>query len=673
MAIPGRDPQPPTELTRLLNEAVARTIPDRKSDPEWALAKPNQKVDFDATYQVDRQGSDIPVWSLRPYAFLEAPETRPLTVNPSLYRNAQLNMNCGLYEVIPDRVFQIRGGDLANISFLEAPGTDEIVVVDPLGTMETAASAMQVYRSYGSRQSKWIGAVIHTHSHVDHYGGVRGLFRTDEERANATIFAPEGFVEHAVSENVYAGNAMSRRAEFMYGALLHRGEKGQVDAGLGKSVPVGGTISLLTPDVTIDSSLDGQTIPVGPLEITFQLTPGTEAPTEMNFYIPAYQALCMAENATPTLHNLYSLRGAQVRDAKVWSQYLRATIDLFGQDAKYLFASHFWPRPAGDSGTEIVDFLTSQADMYRFLHDQALRLANKGYTMLEIAEDLQLPDSLSKQWYNHGYYGTVNHDLKAVYQRYLGWYDGNAAHLHTLPPEKVARRYVEAMGGALTVVKRAEVIWGNNQATVEDYRWAVEMLSHVVFADPHHEDAKLLEAAFLEQLGYQAESGPWRNYYLAAAQELRYRPVPAPKGKKKAKAHSIISDDVIDAMPLEMVFDYMGIRLDGPAAAKLPQPPFIQIFVTDDPTVEGGNADILLRVRNGVLVYTQLSPSATRDDPPSAVYRMTRAGINAWTLGTAPKDLSPADLTILQGTIKPISDLNALLEPFEPTFPLTLP
>lgn len=659
-----RRPQPATSLTRDLNAAV--TVPPTDQDPEAALASAHRIAALPPDFTVDKEGGKFPAWSLAPYEFLTGPA--PDTVNPSLWRNALLNMNTGLFEVVPDAVYQVRGMDLSNISFLEDPtgASQEIVVVDPLISEECAEAALKLYREHRGRE-RTIRAVLFTHSHIDHYGGVLGLFEDRQLPEGVDVIAPDGFLEHAVSENVYAGNAMQRRALFMYGSLLERSAQGQVDAGLGKTNS-NGLSGLLTPTVNITSAKarPGHVIPFGPVNLEFQLTPGTEAPAEMNFYLPDVEALCMAENATPTLHNLYSLRGAQVRDAKAWSEYIRESIEWYGGRSRTLFASHFWPRWNTDETPDaIVPFLTSQADLYRFLHDQALRLANKGRTMIEIAEDLDqaVPESLAGQWFNRGYYGTTNHDLKAVYQRYLGWYDGNAAHLHTLPPEKSGPRYVEAMGGAAKVVERAQDAF-DNAKSAEDYRWAAELLSHAVFADPSDQDARKLEADVLEQLGYQAESGPWRNFYLAAAHELR---IPHGSGEN-LPSPQLITAPVLEAMPLEMLFDYLGIRLNGPAAAD--QPLAMGFTVTgglpDDPT------QVVVRVRNGVLVYTAGLVDAGQVD---ATYTVTRAGLNRLAIGQATPDqlVNDGDLTVDTGSVDPLNTLNGLLETFEYWFGLTLP
>ncbi len=664
MAVPGktgRAAKPATALTAALNAAIVVPPPD--TDPELALAQRGLVEAWPADFTVYKAGTKVPIWSLAEYSRFLDVENAPDTVNPSLWRNARLNMNCGLYEVVPNAVYQVRGADLSNISFLEDPtgASQQIVVVDPLVSAECAQAALQLYRGKRGAQ-RTIVAVIFTHSHVDHYGGARGLFGADGPGSKVEFVAPDGFLEHAVSENVYAGTAMTRRATFMYGMILPKSAEGQVDSGLGKTSSTG-TVGLIAPTTTITDKLAGKTLHFGPIGVEFQLTPGTEAPAEMNFYLPDIKTLCMAENATPTLHNLYSLRGAQVRDAKAWSQYLNDAIESFGARTQTMFACHFWPRWKSAGGNEIVDFLTKQADLYRYLHDQSLRVSNQGRTLVEVAEDLDqaLPPSLADEWYNHGYYGTTNHDIKAVYQRYLGWFDGNAAHLHGLPPQAVGPRYVEAIGGADRVVAIAGAAFVN-ATSQDDYRWAAELLSHAVFADPAHVAARELAADVLEQLGYQAESGPWRNFYLAGADELRYRPLDPPPVYR-----SVISPDVITAMSLGMVFDYMGIRLDGPRTADLPLRIGLNVTggLPTDPT------KCTLQLRDSVLFYIAQPPSSDAD----AFYTITRAGLNSLALGEATPEelLASGQLTIDAGTIDPLDTLTDLLVNFNSDFAITTP
>jgi alkyl sulfatase BDS1-like metallo-beta-lactamase superfamily hydrolase len=473
-------------------------------------------------------------------------EAVPDTVNPSLWRQARLNREHGLYELMPG-LYQVRGYDISNISLVA--GQTGWIVIDPLTTTETARAAMDLVRHHlGDRP---ISAIIYTHSHLDHFGGLAGVIHPDElERQGIPIVAPKDFLVEAVSENVLAGPAMLRRASYMYGQQLPRGPQGQVDCGLGRSTPAG-SVSLIGP--TIEIGRTGEELTLDGVRIVFQYTPDSEAPSEMMFHFPDLRALCAAENCTGVMHNLYTLRGALVRDALAWSKYINESLHLFGDSSDLVFASHNWPRFGAD---DVRHYLRTQRDTYRYLHDQTMRLANRGLVMTEIAEQLDLPPSLAHEFANRGYYGTVSHNAKAVYQRYLGWFDANPAHLHPLPPVPAAQRYVEYMGGAAAVLERARQDFAAGQ-----YRWVAEVVNHVVFADPANTEARELQAAALEQLGFQAESGPWRNFYLSGAMELR-RPTPAPAtGGATPGAAALVR-----AMTVEMVFDVLGARLDGPKA-----------------------------------------------------------------------------------------------------------
>jgi len=480
-------------------------------------------------------------WSMAPYAFLDG--ERPDTVHPGLWRQARLNARHGLYEVAPG-VYQVRGFDISNVTFIE--GREGVLVVDPLTSAEPAAAAIALYRRH--RGERRVNGVIYTHSHVDHYGGVLGVLSPDDVAQGTQIIAPEGFLQAAVSENVLCGNAMGRRATYMYGSLLPPDARGHVDSGLGKTVSRG-AVGLLPPSRSITRT--GETIEVDGIAIEFQMTPDTEAPAEMNFLFPDHRALCMAENCTCHLHNVYTPRGAQVRDAKSWSRYIDEAIGLFDGRYDAMFASHHWPR-WGEA--DCRDFLEKQRDLYKFVHDQTLRMANHGLNAEEIAERLRLPPSLEAEWYTRGLYGTLSHNAKAVYQRYLGWFDGNPANLNPHPPVERAVRYVAAMGGAERLLATARAAY-----QAGDYRWVAEIVNHLVFADPGHAEARELQAAALEQLGYQSESGPWRDFYLTGAQELRNPLPPSDKPRQGALRQ-------LYALPADELLDALSVRLNGPAA-----------------------------------------------------------------------------------------------------------
>jgi alkyl sulfatase BDS1-like metallo-beta-lactamase superfamily hydrolase len=482
----------------------------------------------------DRNGRVV--WDADAYRFLDG--DCPDTANPSLWRQSQLCAKHGLFEVT-DGIYQVRGLDLSNISFIE--GDTGVIVIDPLISTECAAAALALYREH--RGQRPVTAVIYTHSHGDHFGGVRGVL----PEKDIPVIAPAGFLEHAVSENVYAGTAMTRRAVYMYGAVVAKGPAGQIGAGLGQTTSTG-TISLVPP--TLDITRTGQEETVDGVRIVFQITPGTEAPSEMNFYFPDKRAVCMAENATHNLHNLLTLRGAVVRNPHVWAHYLTEAIELFAGKSDVLFASHHWPTWGQQ---QIATFLTEQRDLYAYLHDQTLRLLNQGYTGIEIAEMIELPPALEHAWHARGYYGSVSHNVKAIYQHYMGWFDGNPAHLWELPPEESARKHVQAMGGADAVIKNATAAIGN-----DDLRWAAQILNYVVFADPGNSRARELLAGTYEKLGHGAENGTWRNFFLQGAQELR--------GNVAKTDIDTAGPDMAMALTAEQVFDSIAIRVDGPKA-----------------------------------------------------------------------------------------------------------
>lgn len=522
-----------TDATRAAHAALAASLPR-----EDVAERANAERGFMGTIPDAAIGG---AWSMAPYAFLAG--ERPDTVNPSLWRQAQINALHGLFEVTPG-IYQVRGFDISNITFVE--GERGYIVIDPLTSAEPAAAALALIRAH--RGDKPATAVIYTHSHVDHYGGVRGVLGDGD--AAIPIIAPEGFLEAAVSENVLLGNVMNRRATYMYGALLPRDAKGHVDSGLGKAVSFG-QVALVAPTVSVRET--GETHVIDGVEIRFQVTPDTEAPAEMNFFFPGFGALCMAENCTCHLHNLYTPRGAQVRDARSWSRYIDEARTLFASDTKALFASHHWPRWGAG---EAARFLTLQRDLYKYIHDQTLRLAHHGLTSLEIAERLSLPPTLAAEWTTRGYYGTLNHNAKAVYQRYLGWFDGNPANLHKHPPEEAGRRYVALAGGAEAVLAS-----GAGAFAAGDYRWTAELMSHLAFADPGNMAGRELLADALEQMGYQAESGPWRDFYLTGAMEAR-EPKPAsptPRQGAIAQLFSLSGDNLLLAL---------SVRLNGEAAGR---------------------------------------------------------------------------------------------------------
>ncbi|MFP3446446.1 alkyl/aryl-sulfatase [Pseudomonas sp. SIMBA_067] len=577
-----------------LAEGPAKDATDltRQSNQHWLQRLPfADRSDFDNARRGLLEAADRAVvnadgktvWDLQRYAFLTG--EAPATVNPSLWRIAQLNTIAGLFKVT-DGIYQVRGLDLANMTLIE--GEHGLIVMDPLLSVETARAGLAMY--FRHRPQRPVVAVIYTHPHVDHFGGVRGVIDEAEVKAGKVqVIAPQGFFEHAISENVLAGPAMKRRAQYMYGAPLPRGPRGQVDAGLGKGVPANATVSLIAPTRLIEKPFE--TLRIDGVDIEFQLTPGTEAPAEMNLWFPRFKALCMAENASHVQHNVLTLRGAQVRDAKVWAHYLDQSLLRYGQQAEVVFAQHHWPTWGG---AQIREYLADQRDMYAFIDSQTLRLINRGLGPTEIAAELtSLPPRLASKWYSRDYYGSLSHNVRAVYQRYMGFYDGNPATLNPLPPSEAGTHYVKALGGAERVLTLAREAYGSG-----DYRWVAELTRHLVFAQPDNSAARELQADALEQLGYQSENATWRNAYLTGAQELRNGVAPA-----ASKGGS--ADDLMRALTPTLFFDYLGVRVDAAKAAE--QDLTINWHFTDL------NEDYALTLRNGVLTHRDLTRHGQAD------------------------------------------------------------
>src|SRR5438309_5723599 len=483
------------------------------------------------------------VWSLEPYGFLSGAEA-PLTVNPSLWRQSRLNMQHGLFEVVPG-VYQVRGLDIANMTLIE--GDSGVIVVDTLTSIEGARAALQLY--FKHRGQRPVAAVIFSHTHTDHWGGARGVL--DDEMLSSggvPIIAPNFFMEHAVSENIIAGPAMLRRAQYQFGPLLAKGVRGQVDCGLGKSMAAG-SVALLRPTDLIMATGDRRMI--DGVELEFQMAPNSEAPAEMHFFIPRYKLLNLAENCTHNFHNLLPFRGADVRDALAWSKYLGEALQMWGGKADAMCGQHHWPV----WGHERIDaMIRQQRDLYKFAHDQTIRLMNHGLTATEIAETIKLPASLEGAWHGRGYYGHIRHNVKAIYQKYLGWYDANPVNLDPLPPVESGRKYVEYMGGAEAILARAAKDFSKGE-----FRFVAQAVSHLVFAEPDNFAARAMLADTFEQLGYAAESSTWRNAYLFGAQELR-------QGMPKVPPRAPMPRETLAALRTEQLWDVLGVRLNGPKA-----------------------------------------------------------------------------------------------------------
>jgi alkyl sulfatase BDS1-like metallo-beta-lactamase superfamily hydrolase len=577
------------------------------------------------------------VWDLDAYDFLRGAEAAP-TANPSLWRQGQLLIEDGLFEVVPG-IYQLRGYDLSVMSIVE--GETGVIVIDPLLSSETAAAAFALYAEH--RGDRPVRAMIYTHSHADHFGGVKGVITQEQvDAGEVAVIAPDGFLHHAIAENVFAGTAMTRRAGYMYGAALERGPAGQIGAGLGQTTSTG-TVSLIAP--TVDITHTGQVLTIDGVEIVFQVTPGTEAPAEMNLWFPAGRALCMAENTSHTLHNILTIRGALVRDAHAWSSYLTETIALWGDELDMVFASHHWPTWGRERA---VEFLAMQRDMYQYIHDQTLRLMNQGFTGSEIAEVLPMPPALEQQWHTHGYYGSVSHNIKAIYQRYMGWYDANPANLWPHPPEAVAPRYVAAMGGRDGALSVARGAWDEG-----DYRWCVEVGKHLVFADPTDAEARHLLADALEQIGFGAENGTWRNAFLAGAAELRAGGFGTPV---------TTSADLLGALSVAQVLDSIAVRVDGPRAWE--EHLMLALHITDDERTH------LVELRNGALHHF----SAERVPDGVTTFELGRLALiglvtgaldlaSAMAEGAVVVDGDPGVLGRLVGVLAPVDPDFAIVEP----------
>ncbi|MGB5325449.1 MAG: alkyl sulfatase dimerization domain-containing protein [Pseudomonadales bacterium] len=531
----------PSAQTRALQDSIAAEIAGAGRQ-EFAdasrglLAQPEALVVKNAAGEV--------VWNQPGYAFIKG--DAPASVNPSLWRRAQLNNIHGLFEVIPG-IYQLRGFDLANLTIIE--GETGLIVVDPLTTRETAAAAWQFYREQ-SGNTKPIVAIIFTHSHVDHFGGVFGVV-SEQEARSLRIIAPQGFLEESVSENVVLGIAMQRRASLMYGQQLPRTVRGHVDTGLGKEPPLNGEIGILKPTELVDRT--PQQMIIDGVEFVFQNAPESEAPAELTFYLPEYKAFCGAELVSQTLHNVYTLRGAKVRDALKWSRYIEEARNTFA-DAEVYFASHHWPIWGRD---RVQAFLRTQRDTYKYIHDQTVRMINRGFTPREIAETIELPEALQREFSSRGYYGTVRHNSKAVYQWYMGWFDAVAANLDPLPPAQAARGYVELAGGAGPLFDKAAQAYAQG-----NYRWSAELLQHLVFSGEANGEGRELLAASYDQLGYQAQSGPWRDFYLGSAYELRH-------GMPEKTVNIAGATAMLREVPIEMFYDALAVRvLPGKVAGK---------------------------------------------------------------------------------------------------------
>ena len=549
-----KDVKPATEYTAQINAAVYDELDF--SDTQEAEFAQRGLIDAPENLEILNEDGQV-IWSQAAYEFLHDYEKAPDSVNPSLWENTKNNHQYGLFEVC-EGIYQVRGYDMANLTVVK--GDTGWIVFDTTMSVECAQAAMQlVEKNLGSYPVK---AIIISHSHADHFGGIAGVISAEDKAdeslsleeqlasGKVPVIVPEGFTKNSIQENVYAGKGMGRRANYQYGVLLTPGATGKLAQGIGMGQSTG-TVSFMTP--TYEVTQTGETLTIDGVELEFQITPGSEAPAEMNTWIPKYKALWMAENCTGTLHNLYTLRGAEVRDGAAWANYIVEAISRYGKEADVVFQSHNWPHWGNDV---VNEYMLNTAAVYKYINDQVLTYINQGYTSDEISNMIKLPDALNKVWYTRQYYGTVAHNAKAVYQKFMGWYDSNPVHLNPLTPTESAQKWVEYLGDVDKALEMAKADFDKGE-----YQWVAEITNTIVFADPTNENARMLCADALEQLGYQSESGPWRNEYLSAALELRY-------GNSNLSSSAKNTGELIKNVSAPLLFDYMAIVMDKQALAE---------------------------------------------------------------------------------------------------------
>lgn len=621
-----------TQITAEMNQSVYDQL-DFEDRQEWIFASQGLICAPESLELKDADGNVI--WSQDAYAFLEDAEA-PDTVNPSLWRHTQLNHIYGLFEVV-EGIYQVRGYDMSNITFIK--GDTGWIVFDPLMSVECARAAKELVDAQLGEYP--IKGIVISHSHVDHFGGIAGIVTQEEvESQGIPIIAPEGFEEYATSENVYAGTAMGRRAAYQYGSLLEKDEQGALAIGIGMGQSKG-TISYIPPTDIITTT--GDTRVIDGVTLQFQMTPGTEAPAEMNTWLPDFKALWMAENCTGTLHNLYTLRGAQVRDGNAWALYIMEALALYGDAAEVVFQSHNWPHWGGGV---IREYMENTAAVYKFIHDQTLMYINQGYTESEIADMIELPEALERVWYTRQYYGTLKHNVKAVYQKYMGWYDANPIHLDALTPTEYARKLVEYLGDTDRVLEMARADF-----EAGEYQWVAEITNALVYADPDNLEARWLCADALEQLGYQAESGPWRNAYLTGAMELRQTDGPTANTEGRSGA-------LIMQMGTDKALEYLGICLNSNEVQDLNGK--INLTVTDT------GEQYLITLISGVLLYQR----DVQEEQADAVWRLPRAALFSMLQGSAEEVKAQGEVQDDGGLLDAIC---AHLERFTPSFTIIEP
>ncbi len=618
----------PSRYTIELQSGQRATLPfDDERDFEEAkrgfIAAPPYK-------QIMAEAGNV-AWDMASYEWLLGDEDFD-TIHPSLQRQAVLNMAYGLYEVLPDKIYQVRGYDLANITFIKSDSG--WIVFDPLTAKETAAAALAfINEQLGSRP---VVAVVYSHSHADHFGGVRGVVEEADVRSSKVkVIAPVGFMDHAVSENVYAGNAMTRRLFYQYGVLLPRSPYGHVDQSIGKNTATG-NLGLIPPNVIVEDDFEEMT--VDGVKMVFQNTPGTEAPAEMNTWFPDWKAFWAAENVTGTIHNIYTLRGAQVRDALKWSKGINEALYRFGRSAEVMFASHSWPRWGND---RIQEVMRAQRDAYGHLNNYVLHLANQGVTINEIHNVYTLPDSLEQNWAAHSYHGSEAHNSRAVINRYLGYWDANPATLIPVSPRDSAPLYVEMMGGATRIIAKGKELYDAGE-----YLLAAEILNKLVFAEPDNQQAKDLLADVYEQIGYQRESPSVRNSFLAGAFELR-------NGIPEGASPKSSGPDVVRAMTTALWLDFLGIRLDATKADGLH---YVYNLVTPD-----NGEKFVVELSNNTLTNIQGQQAADAD----MTITVDRSDLESVMMGVATfDDLVGQGKATMEGNRKAFDDLRAMLVQF---------
>jgi alkyl sulfatase BDS1-like metallo-beta-lactamase superfamily hydrolase len=624
-----------TDATQEANQAVRDYLPfDDNTD--FKNAERGFIATIDEGRIMDDKGGVI--FDMKQFDFLD--QSDPDTVNPSLWRQSKMNAMNGLYKV-SDGIYQVRGFDLANISFIR--GKTGWIVIDPLTANETAVAAFELLQEHVEKAP--VSAMIFTHSHVDHFGGAKGLVTQEEvDSGKIPVIAPHDFFIESVNENLMAGNQMSRRASYMYGNVVPKSAEGTVGSGLGTTTAAG-TVTILEPSVIIDRTPQEET--VDGVKMVFMYTPEAEAPAELMFYMPGKKAMMQAEEINHTLHNLYTLRGAKVRDGLKWSKYIHDTIVRFGDDVEVSFGSHHWPTWGNEA---IVDYWKKQRDVYRYIHDEVLRLANHGYTMLEVGDLVELPDSLGQTFANRGYYGSVNHDAKAQYQLYFGYFSGNPADLYPLPPEAAGKKFVEYMGGADAVIEKAQADYDKGE-----YRWVATALNNVVFADPSNKAARELLAKTYDQMGYQAESGPWRNFYLSGAKELR-------DGIMTAATPDTGSPDIVRNLGLETYLDYLAVRLNHPNAAGK--------VITLNVVMPDVKEKFVIYVENGVMNYTL----DEQDNWADATVTLDRAVLDDINLRQTTLNQAITDGEVrIDGDADQFGNFVAMLDNFEFWFNIVTP